>query len=170
MDHFNIAFSPDNGTSWTRIATDITGTAFTWDVPTFVNNATQCLIRVTAFDANNKVVGAEVSDAPFTITVVKLASPNGGEPLSSGTTASITWNTNETIRLVHGAQLFYSIDSGATWRLITKDIAGNPGTYSWTVPHLAVTRRNCKVRVVLLDDKGRTIGSDRSDAPFTITP
>ena len=54
--------------------------------------------------------------------------------------------------------------------MITRSIAGNPGAYSWTVPHLAATRRNCLVRVVLLDDKGRTIGSDRSDAPFTITP
>ena len=169
-DHFNIGFSPDNGATWKRIATDITGTAYTWDVPTFANNATQCLIKVTAFDAKNKVVGSEVSDAPFTITVVKLASPNGGESLSSGTDASITWNTNGTIRPVQGVQLFYSVNGGNTWRLITKDITGNPGAYSWTVPHPAATRRNCKVRVVLLDEKGRTIGTDRSDAPFTITP
>jgi hypothetical protein len=169
-DHFNIAFSPDNGTTWKRIATDITGTAYTWDVPVFGNNATQCLLKVTALDAKNKVVGSEISDAPFTITVVKLASPNGGESLSFGTAASITWSTYGTIKPVHGVQLFYSIDGGTAWRVITKDIIGNPGTYSWSVPHLAITRKHCKVRVVLLDEKGRTLGSDRSDGPFTITP
>jgi hypothetical protein len=169
-DHFNIGFSADNGTTWKRIATDITTTAYTWDVPSFANNATQCLIKVTALDAKNNVVGYEISDAPFTITVVKLTSPNGGEALSSGDIAPIMWSTNGTIRPVHGVQLFYSIDGGTTWRLITKDIAGNPGFYSWSVPHLAVTRKHCKVRVVLLDEKGRTLGSDRSDGPFTIAP
>jgi hypothetical protein len=46
---------------------------------------------------------------------------------------------------------------------------GNTGSYSWAVPWVAPST-TCKVKVVLKDASGKTVGSDVSDGVFTIRP
>jgi hypothetical protein len=169
---FNLVLSLDQGATWNPIpgAQDITGNTFAWGVPRPRSNKKRCFIKVTCFDSNGKRVGSDRSAAPFTIEVVNVTSPNGGESLKSGTPYKITWATNGTKLPVSRVKLYYTKDGGTTWLQIPAKITGNPGFYDWTVPAVKTSKVSCKVRTVLLDASGNSLGSDSSDAPFTINP
>jgi hypothetical protein len=126
-------------------------------------------MSVEGFDGNRALVGKDTSDSMFTVEVVRLTSPNGGETWTSGNSYGILWTTNETKGDVASVKLFYTLNGGKTWKpMIT--LPGNPGTYSWTVPLVTAPKTKCKVKVVLRNAAGATIGSDISDALFTIQP
>jgi hypothetical protein len=170
-DHYTLKLSMDNGMTWSTIASNITGNSYDWDVPIPWNNKRKCFIKVIAFNASNVKIGADSSDGPFTIEVIKLNTPNGGETLTSGSTYNITWATNSTKKPVSKVILSYTLDGGVTWKAITTYTGGNnPGTHPWTVPTVSTSKTKCKVKVVLKDSAGNTIGSDVSDAFFTISP
>jgi hypothetical protein len=169
--HYTLKLSMDNGMTWSTIASNVTGNSYNWTVPKPFNNKRKCYIKVIAFNASNVNIGADRSDAPFTIEVVKLNTPNGGESLSSGNSYNITWSTNATKNPVSKVILQYTLDGGLTWKQITTITGGNnPGTYTWQVPTVASTKTKCKVKVVLKDSAGNVVGSDLSDGFFTINP
>jgi hypothetical protein len=169
---FKLKFSSDNGATWELIEEGITGTgyeSYESDVPTFTKNKTNCLIKVVGYDASGVKVGADKSDSPFTIAVLTVTSPNGGEVVPSGGTYDITWETNGTESEVESVELFYSRDGGTTWKLIEEALIGNPGTYEWNpVPTPAKNLKNCLVKVKALDASGNKVAVDKSDATFTI--
>jgi hypothetical protein len=73
------------------------------------------------------------------------------------------------VRPVNKVKLLSTRDGGVTWSpIITLD--GNPGSHSWVVPTVLKIKRQCKVQVLLLDEKGVQIGSDRSDLNLTLQP
>jgi len=168
-DYYTLKLSMDNGMTWSTIATNVTGNSHNWTVPTPWNNKRKCFIKVIGYNANNIKVGADRSDGPFTIEVVKLNTPNGGETLTSGTSYTITWTTNSTKKPVSKVILSYTKDGGMTWKVIDK-LTSNDGTYGWTVPSVLSPKTKCKVKVVLKDSAGNTVGSDASDMWFTIAP
>jgi hypothetical protein len=88
-----------------------------------------------------------------------------GETIDAGSLYEITWDTQTQVA-VTGTILSYSIDGGGTWKsLATLD--SNPGAYTWAVPLLASTSKQCKVRVILTDDLGEAVA--RAITPiFTI--
>ena len=59
--------------------------------------------------------------------------------------------------------LCLSIINGLTWTHI-ETLQGNPGTHDWRVPVLNAVKSKCRVKVVLRDADGRSLGSDTSDA------
>jgi hypothetical protein len=162
---FTLRYSINNGATWKLMAKNITGTSYNWNVPILSNNKRECLVKVIGFNSSGTKVGEDTSDATFTIEVVKLTSPDGGEILQQGTPHTITWHTNGTIRPVANAKLFYTTNGGSTWKAI-KTLIGNPGSHNWTIPN--VSSSSCKVKVVLKDSSNVTIGSDMSDGVFTI--
>jgi immune inhibitor A len=168
---FKLGYSIDNGLTWKTIGIVNSGSNYKWSVPIMGNNK-KAIIKISAYtglNASGNLLNSDKSDAPFTIEVIKLNTPNGGETLTSGSTYNITWTTNQTIRPVSKVILSYTLDGGVTWKAIPA-ITGNPGTYSWTVPTVSTSKTKCKVKVVLKDSAGNTIGSDVSDAFFTISP
>jgi len=166
--HFTLQLSSDNRQTWSIIARDITGTSYNWAVPVPENNKRLSFIRVTAFDSSNNRIGSDRSDKPFTIEVVKVTAPNGGEILKSGSTYTITWRTNATIRPIAKVQIFYTLDGGASWKLIKAFNGTNPGIHKWRVPVVDSAKTQCKVKVLLRDSANVVIGSDVSDRFFTI--
>jgi hypothetical protein len=164
---FALHYSLDNGVTWTLIAKNLQGSSYSWKVPKVVKNQKTVLIQVTARDVTNAVVGSDISNAVFTIQVIKLTSPNGGEDWSGF--QNITWTTHATKRAVTKVVLEYSTNNGQTWKPITKITGFNPGSYLWTVPNLTGVRPNSKVRVTLRDAKG-ILARDVSDAIFTLNP
>jgi len=162
---FKLSYSVDNGLSWKQIESAATGNLYPWQVPTTKRNRKTCLIRVIGYDASNRVVGQDTSDKPFTIEVVKLTVPNDGRMLASGESLPVTWITNETRDPVTQVKLFFTKDGGATWDLIER-IEGNPLSYNWSVPD--IPSKKCKLRIVLKDAKGNTLGSDANDDYFPI--
>jgi hypothetical protein len=145
-------------------------------VPALTKNKKNCLVKVIGYDNKGKKVGSDKSDSPFTIEVVKLTSPNGdGEPLVSDTLVDITWKANQTKSDVTKVVLSYTTNGGTTWKPI-ETLSGDtypPDPYSrpWTVPEVGASPKNkCKVKVVLKDASGKVVGSDTSEAFFTINP
>jgi len=165
---FDLQYSMNNGGTWTTIASKITGTSYNWTVPKPLNNKKNCLVKVIGYDASNVKVGEDTSDSTFTIEVIKVTSPNGQEIWKAGTTHAITWTTNGTKRLVKKVKLFYTYNGGANWILIYTILRDNPGSYNWRVP--VASSASCKVKVVLKDRLGKTIGNDVSDEFFAIQP
>jgi len=68
------------------------------------------------------------------------------------------------------AQLFYSLDGGSTWKATRPSVTESPGIYYWTLPPVANTKTQCKVKLVLKDVDGKIVGSVVSDGLFTIQP
>ena len=168
--HFTLQLSTDNRQTWKTIARNVNGTSYDWRVPVPENNKPKSFIKVVAYDSSNNIIGADRSDRAFIIEVVKVTAPNGGETLRSGSTYTITWRTNATIRPVAKVQLFYTLDGGASWKGIKTFTGTNPGSFDWKVPAVDDIKTQCKVRVVLRDSDNVVIGSDVSDGYFTITP
>jgi subtilisin-like proprotein convertase family protein len=165
---FTLKLSLNNGLTWKTLGTVSDTRHLTWAVPLQPGNR-KGLIRIDAFDSANRKVGTDRSDRPFVIEVARLTWPDGGEKLPGGTVRRITWRTNATVRPVDSVKLFSTLDQGRTWKLITTISGANPGLHDWTLP--VVTRgKACKVKVVLRDARGATVGVDTSDGYFTIVP
>ena len=168
---YKLSYSMDNGNTWTPIPKTggfLQDTIYDWQVPKPTGNKKKCLVRVKGFDDRGKSVGADKSDATFTIEVVKLTSPNGGEYVTSESNPPITWETNATKGTVRKVILYYTLNNGITWKRIAT-LSEDPGVYNeWVVP--TRSSPNCKVKVVLKNASGIVIGSDVSDGVFAIGP
>jgi uncharacterized delta-60 repeat protein len=163
-EKFTLDLSTDNGSNWTAIKTVIgVGISCTkWEVPAVLLNKKKCRVRVTALDSDNASVGSDISNKPFTIEVLRVTSPNGGETLAAGGLWTIRWLTNKTKFPVTKTILQYK--TGASWKPITT-LTGNPGSYEWSVPD--VTSTTVKVKVILKN--GSTVlANDVSDKVFKI--
>jgi hypothetical protein len=163
---YRLEYSTDNGSSYTTFATGAAGYAFTGKVPRITANSTKCRVRATGLTAGGKSVGSDVSDNNFTVEVVRLIGPHGGETIRRGTATPITWTTNETAATVTRVNLAYSTNGGGSWTTIT-NLAANPGSYTWTVP-ATINSAACRVRVQLFNGKAG-LGSDTSDGTFIIS-
>lgn len=164
-----IYYSTDAGANYDLIDT-LAGNpgSYDWTVPT--DPSTQCLVMVEAYDQAANM-GSDESDGLFTIEVppdteppvVTVTAPNGGEVLTVGEVFTITWTATDNVGVTQTV-LYYSSDNGANYNLINT-LAGNPGSYDWTVPNDPSTQ--CLVKVDASDLAGNT-GSDASNAVFTI--
>jgi hypothetical protein len=168
---FKLQLSVDNGATWSLIADSVPGPSYSWTVGPPSKNKKQCLVKVTAFNGNDAKVGSDISDSPFTIEVLKLTSPNGGEQLTSNSTHTITWTTNATSVPVDHIVLSYTQNNGQTWKTIDTSLDPlDDGNFDWTVPQVNDVKEKSKVKIVLKDDQGNTVGSDVSDETFSISP
>jgi hypothetical protein len=133
------------------------------------SNKKTCRVKIEEVDGTGSKVGEDKSSGPFTIEVVGLTSPNGGEFVSSGGSWEITWTTNTPKNPVSSVKLYYTLDNGLTWKPIIT-LTENTGSYLWqTVPTVARDKTKCRVKVVLKDGAEKVVGSDTSDSTFTIT-
>jgi bacillopeptidase F (M6 metalloprotease family) len=124
---YTLQYSLNNGSTWSTIATNITGNSYNWNV---VNSpSTTCLIKVIDYLNNCKF---DVSNAVFTINAPQplLTAPNGGETLQVQCLNTITWNQ---ATFFSSVRLDYSLDNGVTWTNITSSTS-NDGVQNWTVP------------------------------------
>jgi hypothetical protein len=169
MAYATLKYSLDKGVTWKTIEKNLTGTEYSWEVPLQPNNK-KGLLKITGFDSKGRSLGS--ATVPFSIEVVRVTYPNGAETLTSGDdTQSITWTTNTTKADVAKVQLFYTKNGGTTWISVYTYEGENPETHPWTVPDVGSTSKTkCKVKVVLRNALNNIIGSDVSDAIFTIQP
>ena len=98
---------------------------------------------------------------PPSVTVVQ---PNGGEQLVGMSSTTIGWTASDAVA-VTAVNLRLSTDGGQTFTTIAAGLP-NRFTYAWTIPDLS--SGSCLLRIEALDPSGN-VGSDVSDAPFTIT-
>jgi len=163
---FRLYYSTNNGLSWKTITTSyVTGTTYNWTVPTVTSSQKNCLIKVNGYDQYNRLVGYDRSDMPFKIEVVRLNSPNGGTAVTPGGTFRVSWTTHATRDPVARAKVYFTQDGGTTWKLVDT-LEGNPSYYDWLVPNVGSSQ--CKVRVILKNINGETIGKDSNEGVFFI--
>jgi subtilisin family serine protease len=103
---------------------------------------------------------AEPDTIPPEVTVI---APNGGETLTPGSVYTITWDATDDVG-VSSLDLYYSHDGGTNYDLIDQ-VAGNPGSYDWTVPNTPSVQ--CLVKVYAYDAAANE-DWDVSDGFFTI--
>lgn len=100
----------------------------------------------------------EVTD---TVTLLKgpgldVASPDGGDSLVAGTSATVTWGSRE---LTGEATLSFSCDDGVSWLPVgTADVAA--GSFEWTPPDIGTADGRLRIAVGSVDDV--------SDARFSV--
>ncbi len=171
---YKLMYSIDNAVTWKIISSDLTGADYfyQWQVPAPLGNKKKCFVKVMGYNSNVKIAG-DRSDKPFVIEVVKLTYPNGGKPpFSSGQDLTITWTTHATKKSVNKVKLSYTLDNGLTWKpfLSQPPPGSDPGSHTVQLPSVNRIKSNCKVKVVLKDGSGASVGSDVSDGAFTISP
>jgi hypothetical protein len=166
---FKLRYSLNNGRKWKLIGKGISGRRYDWRVPTPKKNVAQCLVMVIGYDTAGKKVGSDKSDGTYTIQVLRVTSPTGGETLSSGGIHTITWTTNGTRKPAARVILRWSQNGGRTWKKIDA-LTGNPGSYDWKIPDLLRVMDRCRVKVILKDAGGKKVANDTSNGSFTIEP
>jgi hypothetical protein len=163
---FRLYYSTNNGLSWKTTTTSyVTGTTYNWTVPTVTSSQKNCLIKVNGYDSSGRLVSYDRSDKVFRIEVVRLNSPSGGSAVTPGVTFRISWTTHATKNPVAEAKVYFTKDGGTTWKLVDT-LVGNPSYYDWLVPN--VVSSQCKVRVILKNINGETIGRDSNEGVFPI--
>ncbi len=108
---------------------------------------------------------AAITGQQDTTPTITILSPNGGETIQRGTTATITWNSsylseNVTIQI-------FKMSSPATAVYTFQNIVDN-GSYNWALLTSDVTGNDFKVRISSSANPNDTY--DVSDANFTISP
>jgi hypothetical protein len=167
---FKIEYSINNGLSWKLIAEGVTGTGILWQVPDPPGNRENTLVRVTGYNLFYKKVGRDRSNSRFTIEVLRITSPSGGEEVTSDDLFSIAWDTHLTNKPVAKVEMFYTKGGGASWSRIALIKGSNPGLFSWRIPIVRQTRTRCRIKVILKDAAGRRLATDISQGYFTINP
>ena len=156
---YNVQYSSNNGSTWSSLASGISGNTYNWtSIPN--NPGATYLVRVQ--DAGN-TCKFDVSNANFSVTAAQpvLTSPNGSEQWWSGNTNTITWNA---ATFYSSVRLEYSLDNGVTWQLINASVTNN-GSYSWTTP--VANSATCLIKA---SNYGNVNSNDISNAVFTIKP
>jgi hypothetical protein len=162
--------SMDNGTTWEQVGTDfVTTTSVAWDIPSISKRNKKCRVKVIWYNRWDEELITYTSEKPFAIDVAEIQYPIQGETFIATHDYTITWASSLAVEPVHEVKIYYSLNGGTTWKKIDT-VSGNPGIYNWTVPQPKKLSTKCKVKIVLLNDKGRTVGKAVSQGYFTIEP
>ena len=160
-------YSVDGG-DWLLIAENETNDGlYEWTTPTL--NSDDVKVEIESIDTMGNI-GSDTSAVEFTIDsqvpVVELTSPNGGEVLGGGSIFSVTWQPATDNFDLSGTpiNLYYSIDSGTNWQLIT-EYEQNDGGFNWGI--LALDSANMLLRIQAVD-RADNVGEDISDNIFEI--
>jgi hypothetical protein len=154
-----IDYSTNNGGVWIPITNSVSSlpASYSWAVP----NTPSVSARVRISDAASSLAISDTSDLPFSITALRITSPNGGEELQSGKTHSITWSASNSIESV---SLEYSLDNGLVWNSIIPSTPAINGTFNWGITESFSTSQ----ALLRITDVSNPSVSDMSDAVFSI--
>ena len=148
----SIAYSTDNGTSWTNIATRQPDTGFyKWTVPS--TETSGGLIRVTIIDIDNLMV-TDTSDATFAIDP---PAPKAGafhypahDDVFAPGPVSLSWTVEDPWGLAEAPlTLELTTDGGTTWTVLAEGLPFTDGI-QWDVPQLATSSDGCRMRLSVL--------------------
>lgn len=119
--------------------------------------ASACRVRITSVSDPGET---DMSELDFTISALRIATPNGGEIWMADSSATITWMGGDPSANVR-IDLFRSGMTGP-WQTLA---ASTPNIGSYTFSAAPPTSSQCRVQVTSLSDATDT---DASDADFSI--
>ncbi|HEY5999092.1 MAG TPA: PKD domain-containing protein [bacterium] len=161
------SYSLDDGASWQAKRIGGNPGSYDWRVPAAHDRTDGCRARVELYGGADQLLGRDSGQGTFSILGgVDLTSPEGGDTVYGGTTRTVRWVTRAGIT-ASSVRLRLSLDSGATWTDLAT-VPGNPGTWIWGVPALAVAAPSCRLEVALLDAVGGTLAADPGEGLFSI--
>ncbi|WP_456457704.1 hypothetical protein [Nitratifractor sp.] len=164
---FDLKYSLDKGRHWKKIAAGLDNDTrrYRWRVPAQWHDLPRrALVRVDAFDDLDRLV-SDRSDRPLTLRIAKLLAPNKRVTLKSGEKYTIRWHIGAKGKI--GKMILQlSTDNGKHWKRIKIVAKPKVRSWRWTVPHTPSNR--CRIRVIVKNAKGKTIGVDVSDRTFRI--
>jgi len=156
---FKLQYSTNNGATWKTIAADLSGMTHDWTVPVLRSNKKACLLKVTGYDISGSKVGANRSDAPFTIEVASITAPIKDEIVPGSTTAyPVTWITNGISEDVSSAQVFYTSGNAGTWKKALGTVTNPRTSFDWDVPSPTKPIK-AKLKVVFKDASGKKLAT-----------
>jgi hypothetical protein len=106
------------------------------------------------------------NDDDATAPTVTVSSPNGGENLVEGTSATIQWNATDGGG-VTSVDVLLSREGGSTYPEVLAPGIANSGSFSWLVSGPATAAAFVQIKA---HDAGCNTGVDVSDAGFQISP
>ncbi len=164
---FGLKYSLDKGKHWKKIAADLDSDtrSYRWRVPAQWHDLPKrALVRVDAFDDLNRFA-SDRSDHPLALRIAKVLAPNGKVRLKSGEKYTIRWHIGAKGKIAKTI-LQLSTDNGKHWKWIKTLTNPKARSWKWTVPD--TPSRRCRIRVIVKNAKGKTIGADTSDRAFRI--
>jgi hypothetical protein len=114
--------------------------------------------------ASTSATGTIENDDNTVAPTVAVTSPNGGETLTTGTSATLTWTATDDVAVAN-VKIELSRDGGATFSEVIAASAPNTGSYNWTVTSPAVATATIRVTA---EDVNCHTSADTSDAVFAI--
>ena len=164
-----IELSRDGGATWTQLKQNESNDGvWSWPISGFTTSTSDCLIRISGLNQNNKLIARGVSANRFTVSppavkpTITLTYPNTAVKLTGNTRVNITWSAAGGISLVSA---FYSTNSGSTWTPIAQ-YQPNSLQMEWSVPNIDAT--TCRVKLTAYDASKVELSSDTSNTNFTI--
>jgi hypothetical protein len=150
------AVDAQNDTNWFKVVDITLNDCFhTWDTVPYTKATDYALLRILTNDSTEYI-----SDF-FTISGLKVTSPNGSEDWDVGSPQLITWTNYGGFS--GNIDIDYSTNNGITWSSIASNIP-NIGLFPWIIPNVPSTQ--CLIRI---KENGVPIQrQDVSDAAFTI--
>jgi len=149
----DLAYSTDNGTTWTSIAARQPNSGiYKWTVPN--TETSGALVRVTVMDVDWQL-SKDTSDATFAIDPPAaksgaFLSPLEGDALAPGAHEA-GWTIHDPWGLAdRPLSLELSTDGGLSWQLLA-DALPLVGALEWQVPALSASSASCTLRLSVLN-------------------
>ncbi|MFO7445162.1 MAG: hypothetical protein R6W90_02300 [Ignavibacteriaceae bacterium] len=168
IERVNIEYTVTNSLvdeGWYVLATDVpSGGANGKLVASISIPSNECRIRIS--DAADRTP-IDYSDGTFSLAAppkksIRVISPNAGENWLVDHTHEIRWSSTSIDRV----KLEYTLNGGATWKLIDSDTESN-GLYNFKFPPIDFRSDLCKVKITSVAD---TALYDLSDGFFSLFP
>ncbi|HOM66186.1 MAG TPA: T9SS type A sorting domain-containing protein [Ignavibacteriales bacterium] len=158
INDVKIEFSSNDGNSWVTVISSIPANTneYNWMIPSVPSDKYK--IRIS--DVNNSALWD--TSRVFTVSLLNIVSPNGGENIKVGTVLPIVFNAYYT----GNVKIQYSTNNGNTWAndvVSTLGITNGSNTYNWTVPNIPYD--NIKLRIYAISD---TSINDYTDGSFRV--
>ena len=164
-----LKYSKDNGSSWTRIVSDLKVNEYSWStylIPEGSNYLimviAKCIDGRTSLDVSDTVF--TIVKIPHTLSELSVISPNGGEIIEGSITiewSSISDSFNHEILY----SVYYSSDGGTNWILLQENTTSN--NFLWNTINTTDGTNNL-IKVTAKCSEGLN-STDISDQPFTIS-
>ena len=139
----DIAYSTDQGDTWTAIASNVSNSngRYDWTAPSTAIESS--LIRVSYHDdstiSDQSITSFSIQEPPQ--STLSITVPSGGERIEGGAKTPVQWTGEGLSNLT----LDYSFDNGINWTVANNDIPGVQFGYGWAVPDTVVS--HCILRL-----------------------
>ncbi len=157
ISNISIEYSTNSGTSWNTVVASVPASAgtYAWTVPSNISGTTN---RIKITNLANAAITSQGGD--FTVSILTLSSPLGGEVIQGGTSRNITWTSSAVTNL----KIEYSSDNGTNWNTIVTSTPAAAGSYSWNIPsNLSVSNG-----IIRISDASNILIKDSSASSFLV--